>query len=221
MDIIAHRGNSQYFNDNTWESIISAHNVGADMCEVDLQETKDGKIIINHDYYLNKKRIIEIDFKDIKNVILLEDLLKWTKDVDWKLLLEVKEIKNVLTLKSVLKGYEDYVVIGGFNALFLKEFKEICNNIKTSLMIGSVISLDDIIFLAKKYGVNVVHPCWESRAAYPNMLISSDFVNNIHDNGLEIVLWHEEKTEELVKLLEYEPDGICTNDPELLKMLKN
>ena len=68
MLVVAHRGFSEKYPGNSWKAIKSAFEVGADICEVDLHLTRDGKIFIHHDYYINNKRIREQTLREIRQV---------------------------------------------------------------------------------------------------------------------------------------------------------
>src|SRR4051794_20004948 len=46
---IAHRGASGSFPENTLGSFRAAIVAGADMCELDVQRTRDGKVVVIHD----------------------------------------------------------------------------------------------------------------------------------------------------------------------------
>lgn len=52
--IIAHRGDKEHFPENTLASFRSATKKGADTIELDTHTTKDGRIVVHHDYYLGK-----------------------------------------------------------------------------------------------------------------------------------------------------------------------
>lgn len=51
----AHRGASAYAPENTMSSFKKAIQLGANGIELDLQQTKDGKIVIFHDKVIDKK----------------------------------------------------------------------------------------------------------------------------------------------------------------------
>ena len=61
-----------------------------------------------------------------------------------------------------------------------------------------------------------VHPCWEGASPTPHKLINPDIIARIHRHGLGIVLWHEERPDELRQLVKLDVDGICTDKPDLL-----
>src|ERR1700682_5975434 len=46
---IAHRGGSGTFPENTLSAFRAAIEAGADMCELDVQLTRDGKVVVIHD----------------------------------------------------------------------------------------------------------------------------------------------------------------------------
>ena len=52
--VVGHRGFSAIFPENTFAAFTSALNAGADMLEMDLHFTKDGKIVIMHDESLKR-----------------------------------------------------------------------------------------------------------------------------------------------------------------------
>jgi len=61
-----------------------------------------------------------------------------------------------------------------------------------------------------------VHPCWERAAPAPHVLLTPELVASIHGHGLGIVVWHEERPEELRELVKLDVQGICTNSPDVL-----
>ncbi len=52
--IVAHRGDSAYFPENTLEAFRSAYELGVDVIETDVHLTKDGEIVIWHDPTLER-----------------------------------------------------------------------------------------------------------------------------------------------------------------------
>jgi len=49
MLTIAHRGASAFYPENTLRAFIAAADLGADMCEFDVQMTHDGEVVVIHD----------------------------------------------------------------------------------------------------------------------------------------------------------------------------
>src|SRR5882724_4134113 len=52
--IIAHRGFSSRYLENTLASVHAALELAVDFVEIDVQETRDGELIVFHDYRLNR-----------------------------------------------------------------------------------------------------------------------------------------------------------------------
>ena len=69
---IAHRGYSEFYKDNTIEAFIKAIYHKFDMIELDIQLTKDNKIIIYHDTFIkntnNSYFIIDLTYEEIKSI---------------------------------------------------------------------------------------------------------------------------------------------------------
>lgn len=71
--VIAHRGNSKFYPENTIEAFLSAVENGSDVIETDLHLTKDNKLIISHDDTLERNtngfgRIEDYTLKELKKL---------------------------------------------------------------------------------------------------------------------------------------------------------
>ncbi len=113
------------------------------------------------------------------------------------------------------------VTVASFHGPFLRDFAFACPGVLTSLMLGTVLDPDDMIELARGYRTRGVHPCWEARDPRPHRLLTQTAAARIRAAGLRLTLWHEERPEELGALLRLAPDALCTNDPGLLKRLRD
>src|SRR5213592_1447324 len=54
MIVIAHRGFSSRYPENTLPAIRAALRLGVAMIEIDVQQTRDGRLIVFHDYRLDR-----------------------------------------------------------------------------------------------------------------------------------------------------------------------
>ena len=79
----------------------------------------------------------------------------------------------------------------------LPRFEAIRLGFVTSLMLGTVFDFDEMVLLSHCYQCDTVHLCWKSRAPYPNRLLSREAITRLHEAGLKVILWHEEREEEL------------------------
>jgi len=223
--VIAHRGAGATHPDNSWAAFRVAVSEGADGIEFDLVMNKDGQPVISHDYAVSGRLIAEMSAQELTKqsgfqIPDFSDVLDWASEEGMHLLIEIKDPNVASVLAGMLRGRDaDRVTVGSFHGPCLREVKGTNPDIKTSLMIGSVLDTDDLVHLAERYHCNGVHPCWENRAPYPNRLLSQEDVEKLRENGLQVTLWHEEREEELIRLIDLRPDGICTNTPALLRRL--
>ncbi len=97
---IAHRGYVSNNNlENSNSAILEAIKLGYDMVEIDIRETKDKRIVLNHDEDLKRvfgidKKVSDMSLAEIKNlvdIITLEECLELCKG-NVGLLVEVKDI---------------------------------------------------------------------------------------------------------------------------------
>ena len=116
MQLIAHRGLwNKNIKDNSYEALknglLSNKYIGI---ECDIRTTLDKKIIIYHNTLYKGNLVRNTNYKDMKDIILLEDLLKIKTDKI--LLLEIKERdidKNKLI--KLLNKYKRNYYIMSFN----------------------------------------------------------------------------------------------------------
>jgi len=52
--VIAHRGVSQRAPENSLQAILNSIEIGVDMVEIDIRETKDGQLVLMHDQSINR-----------------------------------------------------------------------------------------------------------------------------------------------------------------------
>lgn len=222
--VIAHRGNSQDYRENTWAAFLAAQTAGADAIECDVQSTVDGQLIVRHDLYIHGRRISEISETEVRgldpDVVRACELIDWAQAEGIGLLIEMKDTMSVGRVEQQLVGSRtDGLVFGSFNGPNLLALRERAASLETSLMIGSVMGADEMAYLADRYQCGGVHPCWEHRDPYPHSLMVRERVSALQDKGLKVTLWHEEREEQLERLVGLAPDAICTNDPAILRRL--
>lgn len=142
---IAHRGlfdNQTDAPENTLPAFRKAVEAGYGI-ELDVQRTKDGKLVVFHDF--NLKRMCGVDLvvtectyeelltypvgKSSERIPLFEDVLK-VIDGKVPLIVEIKVrweyIENVKLLSSILKGYRGIYCVESFHPLALVWYKKEC-----------------------------------------------------------------------------------------------
>ena len=97
MLVIAHRGASAFAQENTLKAFELAFKLGSSWLETDIQRSKDGVLVLYHDYALkNGKKIKDstLEYLTKFNIPTLADLLKITPE-NFTLNLEIKNDKNI------------------------------------------------------------------------------------------------------------------------------
>ncbi|GGG26296.1 glycerophosphoryl diester phosphodiesterase [Lysinibacillus alkalisoli] len=157
--IVAHRGYAAVALENTVASLEAAHKAGAEMVEMDIQETKDKKFVVYHDKTLRRLGgssdiIGKMTLAELEQVTLtsgkfkeplptFEDYIDRAKELDMKLLVETKiyghespEMEaNLIKLLQEKDVAYDYVV-QSLDPKHLKKMKELDPLIATSEIIA-------------------------------------------------------------------------------------
>lgn len=187
MQLIAHRGLwNKNIKDNSYEALknglLSNKYIGI---ECDIRTTLDKKIIIYHNTLYKGNLVRNTNYKDLHDVILLEDLLKIKTDKI--LLLEIKERdidKNKLI--KLLNKYKRNYYIMSFNNSVIFELRK----------------------LNKEYKYGVLNYILNSKSDYDLDFIclldgiSSDYIiNNFKKRGIEVIIYGTIKIKKDVKYI--------------------
>ena len=238
MKIFAHRGASGYAPENTLTAIKKAIEMKADGIEIDIQLTKDGKIVVIHDWKVDRTTtgrgyVYELNFDYIRSL----DAGEWyTKDFvgevvptleevleilpkDMMLNIEIKDIarrhSNIEEkMLEVLKKYPeklDNIIISSFHHDKIKRLQELEPKLKLALLTGS-----EFIEIEKYLSVNDLN----SYSYHPEKnFISRETVKTLHEKGIKVFVWTVNKEEDLEYLISIGIDGIITNYPDIMKEL--
>jgi len=130
------------------------------------------------------------------------------------------ELKTGAAIEPVARAFRkhdlyQWALAGAFRPDWVAELKRLDPRIRTSILFHS--PHVDPVALARAVNADFVHPCWEHAAAQPHTLLTREWVQRVRDAGLGIILWHEERPEEIAAIRRMGVDGICSDAPELLK----
>ncbi len=173
MNLIAHRGLwNKTIKDNSYEALKkgleSNKYIGI---ECDIRTTYDNKFIIYHNILYKGNLVRNTYYKDMKNISLLEDLLKIKTNKI--LLLEIKENDiNKTKLLKLLNKYNHNYYIMSFNNKVIEELKKLNNKYKYGVLnyvlnsesdykldficLLDIVANDLIIDNLKKRGIDVI-----------------------------------------------------------------
>ncbi len=229
---IAHRGASAHAPENTLRAFERAIELGADMSELDLHLSKDGALIVMHndsvDETTNGQGAIKdltlaelkhLDAGDGERVPTLPEVIELVRGRNGlyiELIAEGTPRAAVDCLRANQFTDRRQVIVGSFNPALVCETKQCAPELATSLLVGRVYAATELVQLAREAHADFIHLCWENRAPHPHQLLTPDLLRALRSARLGIVLWHEERDDELRVLRTLDVDAICTNTPEKL-----
>lgn len=230
VKITAHRGSAIDAPENTLSAIKAAVNNGADFVEIDVQETKDSKLILLHDKSLNRTTGIDkspweltlneikqldagswfdAEYKDEK-IPTLEEVIEYSKG-KINLNIEIKTDKHNKNLISevvrVIKenGIIDSCVVTSIDYEALQEVEKYESEIKTGYVM--FIAMGDL----NKLDVDFY--------SVEETVVDKKFMNNAHRIGREVHVWTINTTESMENVLRLGVDNIITDNVNELKQL--
>ena len=228
----AHRGASAYAPENTMTSFRKALQLGANGIELDLQQTKDGKIVIFHDKNIDKKsngkgKISDYTYKELldfdfgswfnlkfknEKIVLFEDFAKEFLSKELTFAIELKQEGIEKDTLDIVKKYatHDDIYITSFNFNALKNVRMIDSNIKLSWLIEEKINEDNVSKLLKIKGSQI---CPNAEHASPSGI---ELANK---SGLGVRLWGVFNEDIMRKVFNFNIDGMTVNFPGKLKEL--
>lgn len=214
---VGHRGAKAYEIENTLESFKKAVALGANAVELDVQKTKDEKLIIIHDE--NLKRVFGKDvlvnlttLKELKQltenkILTLDEALRFIDKKVEKILVELKkEGFEKKVLEIIKKGkLKDRVIIVSFHEQALAEVRRLDKAIETGL-----------IYAKHK---NPIHTALKLNAQYLIPLYRFVHTKNIedaHKNNLKVIVWTINTRQEVREYIAKGVDGIASDRPDIL-----
>lgn len=226
----AHRGASAYAPENTISAFEKGIELGANGIELDLQKTKDGKIVIFHDSVIDNKsngkgkisdynydELLKLDFgrwfnNQSEKIVLFEDFAKryLPKDLTFAIELKVENIeKQTLEIINKYKTH-DNIYITSFNYKALENMRKLDKNVKLSWLIKEKINETNLSKLAKIKGTQICPPA---------ELISENDIKLAKEFGFDVRLWGVKNEELMKKVYKLDIEGMTVNFPDKLKLL--
>ena len=227
---IAHRGASAHAPENTLAAFRKAAALGADMVELDVQISADGVAVVIHDATVDRfpghagevrrKTLAElrtIDAGQGERIPTLEEAIQVCRE---ELLWMYIELKSGEAVDAVAQAFQkhnlfQWALVGSFRPDWVAEIKRLDPRIQTSILFHS--PHVDPVALARSVNADFVHPCWEKAVPQPHTLLTPEWMQQVREAGLGVILWHEERPDEIAALRRVGVDGICSDAPELLQ----
>ncbi|MED4645970.1 glycerophosphodiester phosphodiesterase [Bacillus inaquosorum] len=239
--IFAHRGASGQFPENTMLAFEKGIEAGAHGIELDVQLTKDGRIVVIHDERLDRTTSLKGFVKDtaydvIKTanaaanhnqmdndikVPLLEDVLSWAEKKNFLINIELKnsviryEGMEEKVLKAVKRfNIEERIILSTFN----HESLALCARLAPHIERAALTS--DVLYQADRYITSIpasgYHPKLNSPGAADKVM------KKMRNSSIKVRPYTVNRPEDMKHLIDAGADGIFTDFPaKALELLKN
>lgn len=229
-EVTAHRGASVNYPENTMSAFVGAKELGADWIELDVQQTKDGEIIVIHDtnfkrttgldrntWELTYAEVCQLDAGSFfapefqrERIPLLSEVIAFAGENHIKLNIELKPTGHETDFeKSVVDiireyDYAEECVVTSQVYRVLENIKSYDPQIRTvyvmSLAYGDITALE----AADHFSVEAAN-------------VSKELVGRVHREGKELYAWTVNTKESIGRMAEMNVDNIITDNIALAK----
>lgn len=231
--IIAHRGASGCSPENTIPAFRKAIEIGSNGIELDVHLTKDDKIVVVHDFNIDrtsngKGYVKDYTLNELKkfdfgswygekftrvSIPTLEEVLELVKYYNWNGLINI-EIKNGPIFYPNIErkligtireyGLEENVIFSSFNHYSLKILKEIDPSMDIGLLY--MCGMYEPWEYAKDLRAKALHPLYYN--------IVPEIVIGCKKNGIELNPFTVDKPSDIEMMIKAGVDGVITNYPD-------
>jgi glycerophosphoryl diester phosphodiesterase len=236
--IVAHRGASASYPENTLQSFQGAIEAGADAVELDVRMTSDGVPVIMHDLevanttdgegFVHRLTLAEIKALDaskgrgpraeVPTLAEALDLLSGRAGVN----IEVKNLPGEPSFDSPKeaaaeavvrmlhgRGFDGPALVCSFNWLSIERVQAMDGGIATGFLTTALIDPSAALVYVKAKGHQFVLP--QAPALFQ---AGRAFVDAAHADGVQVGTWTVDDPAAIEQLFEMGVDAVATNDPE-------
>ena len=230
--IIAHRGASGYYPENTLRSFLGAVELGATCVEMDIQPTSDRKLVLFHDKTMERivgvpLKISDLSWQDIcqydvgrwkapkwegtKVPLLREVLEKLPRSMKLNLELKYYSPKNDWFERSVLEVALEYDLPSrGYLAIKHVEIISFLKELAPDCPLG--------LLQKRKTPKETFDICCKWDLPFVQIrktALTSEWIDRFHEQGIRVNFFFTDDPKEMTYLLEdFKLDGILTNYPD-------
>lgn len=230
--VIAHRGASAYAPENTLYAFQLAIDMQADAIELDVQPSKDGKLIVIHDgeidrlsegsgavkgFTLEELRRYHFNngiekYADAR-IATLDEVYDLFADNDMLINVEIKDPDEAFLQEvaacTARHGMHERIIYSSFYHHALTRMQE----------------LETDAFVAPLYGGNIVKP-WQyaasfgARALHPScgdLHLFPDYSERAHELGIRVHPWTVNGRDGTMEMLKKGVDGVITDFPDIAR----
>lgn len=230
IKIIAHRGASWDYPENSLEAMIEACRQQADIIETDIRQTADKIPVLCHDKDLRRLVGEDCDISDITveqfkgmkilgsgTPLLLEEFLTMNESPK-KIILDIKEfgLEKIVNELICKHGWQERIIVSSFYTIIIKRFSKLNPDLETALILDRIATIPIALRLnpvnhlfLRALGVNRLHVSYR-RSNIPGSA-------KLAELGHKIAFWTVDEPDEIRHAMSAGPYGIMTNRPGLAR----
>ncbi|MEH7082609.1 glycerophosphodiester phosphodiesterase family protein [Neobacillus drentensis] len=237
MDTVAHRGASGYAPENTIAAFDKGVDMKADYIEIDVQRSKDGKLVIIHDTKVDRTTdgtgyVKDLTFDQIRSL----DAGSW-KGEQFKgekiptfdeildryhgkigILIELKSpelypgieemVAQELKERNLDKPQNEKIIIQSFNFESMKKANSLLPKVPIGVLTSNRADTSEQSLKEFAAYADYFNPSYG--------IVTEELVNQVHANGMKIQSWTVRSHEAADFLLKMNVDGIITDYPDFV-----
>lgn len=220
--VIAHRGASAQYRENTVEAFEGAAAMGADWVELDVRRTADGALIVHHDAAIDGTDLIDMAAADLPTHI---PSLAAALDACGEMGINI-EIKNdpaepdyddqhtivEPTLAEALKIVpRDRLLFTSFDMGAVNRVHDLDDRLATGFITMDRVGVEVSVGRASAHAHASINP--------HDPLVTPRFVSAAHEAELLVYPWTVDDPDRMAEMIELGVDGVITNTPDVLRNL--
>ncbi len=233
MKVMAHRGYSGAYPENTMLAFRKAAELGTDGIELDVHATRDGVLVVHHDERVDRTtdgsgRICDLSYEEVRQlnaarlwscyapekVPAFEEYCEWAAGQKLFTNIEIKtdntyypDIEQKTWDMIVKFGLEKKVLFSSFNHFSLSRLRKI---VPDYVELGALVEHESGVKVypgayCEAAGFRCYHP--------PIAALNDENVKDCKEHGIRINVWTVNDLAGLEKLCAWDVDGIITNYP--------
>lgn len=226
--IIAHRGYTTGNVENTISGLVSAASSGADLIEIDIQQTVDGQFVVFHDQTLRRLTgkngvIANMTLGELKTLTIhangfndkissLDDFIEVAKTLNVSLLIELKvhgkETEDILPkLVEKLKAYKvlDTYYVQSSDPQKMAQLKKLAPNLRVGIVyalnIGPMDETVDFISLEEAW-------------------VTDQLISEMKQQKIDLFVWTLNNDQSLQDFIRKNVNGVITDLPDIAMKIR-
>lgn len=217
--VIAHRGASARFAENTLAAFRGARELAADWVELDARRTLDGALVVHHDARLADGRaIVGLAADELPSTV--PDLVSALDECrPLGVNVEIKNLPGDLDfdpdcaisdwVAAQVATRDQPILVSSFHAGTLERVRAVAPSVRTALLTFLVDEPRSMIDAAARAGHVALHPF--------DATVDAELVAACHERGLAVNVWTVDDPGRMAELAALGVDGIVTNMPDVAR----